>query len=188
MNKFIAIAPRGIIAFFVGCYLVLSAKTHYGQLDSLLFLAIISVLVGVYTYFAPHHLTQFQRESFRVSLGIPLGAITTYYLHAHLGLGTILAAGLVGFAASYLPALFPNIAKAKELPATVYCGAFLGMTDHTIAQDARFIIIASSISMLVFIFTKSYFVKMGGRLGTLAFAGALSTLILAKLWHWLYIS
>lgn len=183
VKKAVEISTRAILAVFVLIYLVLSIKANTVAPFLLFILILLSLCIAVYSYHAPHHSGKFKRESFIVSLGIPIGAIVTYILNEEFGLGSILSAGIVGLIASYIPLLYKKSKKLKDIPATFYCGAFIGMTDFSIAKDLRFIMMASLISVVVFLLTKSYFVKIGGRLGTFAFAGVLTTFIIIKIWH-----
>lgn len=183
LKRTIEWSTRAILAVFVLGFMVLSVKENVVEPLLLLVLFLISLFLAIYSYHAPHHEQGFKRESFLVALGIPLGAICTYLLNEEFALGNILSAGLVGLTASYIPLLYKKSKKLKDIPATFYCGAFIGMTDTQIAKDLHFIMIASLVSVVIFLLTKSYFVKIGGRLGTFAFAGVLTTLILIKVWH-----
>lgn len=183
VKKTVELSTRAILAVFVLSYLILSIKANTVEPFLLFILVLLSLFIAIYSYHAPHHTGKFKRESFIVSLGIPIGAISTYILNEQLGLGSILSAGIVGLVASYLPMLYKKSKKLKDIPATFYCGAFIGMTDFNVAKDLRFIMMASLISVVVFLLTKSYFVKIGGRLGTFAFAGVLTTIIIIRIWH-----
>lgn len=183
VKKTVEISTRAILAIFVLSYLVLSIRANAVEPFLVFVLFLVSLFIAIYSYHAPHHTGKFKRESFIVSLGIPIGAISTYILNEQLGFGSILSAGIVGLVSSYIPTFYKKSKKLKDIPTTFYCGAFIGMTDFSIAKDLRFIMMASLISVVVFLLTKSYFVKIGGRLGTFAFAGVLTTIIIIKLWH-----
>ena len=99
------------------------------------------------------------------------GAIITYLLSASFGLSSVLSAGLVGLIISFIPNLFKNNVFIKGMPTAVYCGAFVGMTNVSVAPDYIFISLASVITGLLLVGTKDAFHGVGGKLGTLAFGG-----------------
>lgn len=59
----------------------------------------------------------------------------------------------------------------ESIPASTYCGTFVGMTNQNIATDYMFITLASAITGLLLIGTKDMFQGVGGKLGSLAFVG-----------------
>ena len=99
------------------------------------------------------------------------GAIVTYVLSVSFGLSNVLSAGLVGLVVSFIPAFFKKNTFIKGMPTAVYCGAFVGMTNVSVAPDYIFITLASTITGLLLIGTKDAFHGVGGKLGTLAFGG-----------------
>lgn len=99
------------------------------------------------------------------------GAIVTYILSISFGLSSVLAAGLVGLGVSFIPDIFKKNTFIKGMPTAVYCGAFVGMTNVSVAPDYIFITLASTITGLLLVGTKDAFHGVGGKLGTLAFGG-----------------
>ncbi|MBQ0786169.1 MAG: hypothetical protein KBT69_01620 [Oceanihabitans sp.] len=99
------------------------------------------------------------------------GAIVTYILSVSFGLSSVLAAGLVGLGVSFIPDFFKKNTFIKGMPTAVYCGAFVGMTNVSVAPDYIFITLASTITGLLLVGTKDAFHGVGGKLGTLAFGG-----------------
>jgi hypothetical protein len=90
------------------------------------------------------------------------GGILAYFFSQDIGLGPVVAAGLVGILA-YL--IIPG------LGAPVYCGAFVGMTSEILLFNHLEVAIASLITALVFILARNVFVGVGGKLGAMALIG-----------------
>ncbi|WP_452229392.1 MULTISPECIES: hypothetical protein [unclassified Lacinutrix] len=99
------------------------------------------------------------------------GAIITYILSVSFGLSSVLSAGLVGLGVSFIPGFFKKNTFIQGMPTAVYCGAFVGMTNVSVAPDYIFITLASTITGLLLVGTKDAFHGVGGKLGTLAFGG-----------------
>ena len=110
-----------------------------------------------------------------VALWIPAGALTSFYLNHLLKLGPVLSAATVGTLASYLPHIKKSSHYLRQLPAAIYCGAFIGMSSTGVAPDFLFIITASFFTAVLLILSKNLFAGVGGKLGTLAFAGVVIT-------------
>lgn len=114
------------------------------------------------------------------------GAIVTYVLCVTFGLNNVLAAGLVGLIISFIPDFFKENIFIKGMPTAVYCGAFVGMSNVSVAPDYIFITLASAITGLLLIGTKDAFHGVGGKLGTLAFGGvALAFFITFLISQWI---
>lgn len=176
MKKIHPLFPRLILSGFVILYLLFTIKNL--ELKEALLLCVLSIFLLIYTYFKPHNIPEKTRESSFPSIGIPLGAFATHFLSFEFNV--ILAAGIVGFLGSFLVNI--NKERFSEFAPTIYCGAFIGMST---VKESWFIVCASAIAMLAYIVSKSYVTKVGGRLGTFAFIGVLSTVFLLKLWHFL---
>lgn len=102
-------------------------------------------------------------------LGVMLGTFATFYLSVGLGLGPVVAAGLVGIVASvFLP--------KRDVP--IYCGAFVGMSCRTAFRCYPCLVIAGVIAGIVFVASKDVFNGFGGKLGTIAFFGAVCAIFL----------
>ncbi|PKB44730.1 hypothetical protein AX016_2952 [Cellulophaga sp. RHA19] len=99
------------------------------------------------------------------------GAIITYLLHTSFGFTAVLAASVVGLVISFLPNLIKNNTLVNTIPTAVYCGAFVGMTNASIAPDYVFISLASLFTGVLLVGSKGSFNGVGGKLGTLAFGG-----------------
>ena len=90
-----------------------------------------------------------------------LGALVTYWISVTLGLGAVVASGLVGvFAAAFL----------KPYAAPVFSGSFVGMASAGVF-DYPTIMLAAAIAGVIFVLGKHVFNGFGGKLGTTAWAG-----------------
>jgi len=96
-------------------------------------------------------------------LAVVIGALTTFYLSVNIGLGAVIAAGMIGILAAM-------IAPKYSVPA--YCGAFVGMSSNLLLFNLAEVLLASSFAGIVFVLTRDVFGGFGGKLGTIAFIGA----------------
>lgn len=103
--------------------------------------------------------------------GVVIGAISTFVLNHDIGLGAVLAAGLVGIIGALI---FPSYAAA------IYCGAFIGMSSSEIFHGYIHVIIAAFVAAIVFLATKYVFTGFGGKLGTIAFIGVAISVVLSE--------
>lgn len=104
---------------------------------------VLSLLLLVSYIKAPiHHRTNLH-EHVLIVLWIPIGALVCYFLNNIYHLGPVMAAGIVGTLASFIPLLNKKSTYLKQLPATFYCGAFIGMTNIAIASSVYFVLAAS---------------------------------------------
>lgn len=155
-------------------------KEHSGNRLLVVFFSSIIILL-LYTLLKfrkilHHHQTEF--DSYKLTLWVPIGAMATYYCNHHLQLGAVLAAAVVGLCASFIPSVAPKRTLLKGAPASVYCGAFIGMSDLRIAQGFEFVLVASFFTAVLLIVSKSVLLGVGGKLGTLAFGGVALTYLL----------
>jgi hypothetical protein len=142
------------------------------------FLVVISLLITLAYFKAPRDEEEHFLEDVFIILYVNLGAIAAYALNLHVGLGPVIAAGLTGTIASYIPLILKknkNIFLLKEIPAAVYCGSFVGMTAPNVAPGLSFIIFAGFIAGVLLIISKNIFNGFGGKLGTVAFGGVALT-------------
>lgn len=121
-----------------------------------------------------HH-EEHEYEHIFVVLWIPIGALATFYLNHFLNLGPVISAATVGTIASFIPNLYQRSNYLKQLPAAIYCGAFIGMSSFGVAPGIAFILTASFFTAILLILSKNLFAGVGGKLGTLAFAGVVIT-------------
>lgn len=136
---------------------------------------VLSLLVLVsYVKVPIHHRTNLH-EHVLIVLWIPAGALTCYFLNNIYHLGPVISAGIVGTLASLIPLLNRKSTYLKQLPATFYCGAFIGMTNITIASSVYFVLAASFFAGVLLLVSKSLFNGLGGKLGTVAFTAVTIT-------------
>ncbi|RAJ08728.1 hypothetical protein LX64_01382 [Chitinophaga skermanii] len=139
------------------------------------FIIVLSCLLLVTYIKVPLHHEDHLYEHILVALWIPVGALSSYYLNNHVHLGPVMAAGIVGTIASFLPNINKESHYLQQLPPAVYCGAFIGMSSPNVASSFMFILAASVFTGILLVLSKSLFSGVGGKLGTLAFAGVVIT-------------
>lgn len=106
------------------------------------------------------------RQKIYVIICSLLGASITWYLNHQLGMGSIVANGLVGLiAALILPAPLAGIA---------YTASFVGMSSLAVIPSVYWALAAGIVVSLVILTTTEVYAGIGGKGGTTA---ALSTLI-----------
>ncbi|WP_225334940.1 hypothetical protein [Halomicrobium urmianum] len=107
-------------------------------------------------------------------LSVAAGALVTYGLSVHAGLGPVLASALVGLVVG---------AAAPAVAVPVYCGSFVGMVSPSLFRPAAlpasaYVGVAGTVAGVAFVASSGVFDGFGGKLGTLAFAGIATTLLL----------
>ncbi len=90
------------------------------------------------------------------------GALAAYTLAHDVGLGPVVAAGVVGICAHLV---------APQYAAAVYAGSFVGMTSDLLLLTHAEVLLASLVSGLVYTLTRPIFSGVGGKLGTIALIG-----------------
>lgn len=135
----------------------------------------LSVLVLVTFIKGQLHHEEHAYEHILVVLWIPVGALTSFYLNNYIHLGPVLSAAITGTTGSFIPVLKKSSAYLRQLPAAIYCGAFIGMSSSGVAPNFLFIITASFFTAGLLLLSKNLFAGVGGKLGTLAFAGVVIT-------------
>lgn len=103
----------------------------------------------------------FGLPSLKILFSVVGGALVSYSLSVHLGLGSVIASGLVALFAGIL---IPSIGPA------VTCGAFAGMASSRLLGYPG-ILLAGSIAGLAFALSSDLFNGFGGKLGTIAATG-----------------
>jgi len=89
----------------------------------------------------------------------------TWILNHHLGLGPIVANGLVGVAAAiFMPGALAGIA---------YTSSFVGMSSLTVLPSVLFALVGGLIAGFIIITTAEIYAGIGGKGGTTAAAAAL---------------
>ncbi len=108
----------------------------------------------------------FTRKNLLNFASVFFGALITYALSLNVGLGAVVAAGLVGvIAALALP----------EYGAPIYCGAFVGMASQKLLANHGELAIAGAVAGLTYVLAEGVFDGFGGKLGTIAFTGCVIT-------------
>lgn len=136
---------------------------------------LLSVLVLVTSIKGEFHHEEHAYEHILVVLWIPVGALISFYLNHYLKLGPVISAGTVGGFGSFIPVIKRSSNYLRQLPAAIYCGAFIGMSSAGVAPNSLFIMTASFFTAVLLILSKNLFAGVGGKLGTLAFAGVVIT-------------
>lgn len=121
------------------------------------------------------------------SVAIIIGVILTFSLVEFLSIPVIIASAAVGLAGHFL---------IKNYEVAIYCGSFAGMISPFILNYGEVLILAF-ITAIYFIFTKRILKGFGGKLGTTAFLGSITTAFIlnksfftfaiASKFYWLFI-
>lgn len=92
------------------------------------------------------------------------GTLATFYLNRKLGIGAVLASSLVGVLGALV---------FKKQATAIFCGSFAGMSCTVTFSTLICIGLAGVLSGIIFLLGKDLFKGVGGKLGTIAFAGTL---------------
>ena len=143
-------------------------------------LVIIATIILGYKYLDLHH-EDYAYEKIAVVIWVPIGAVLCYLLNVNAGLGSILSMGIVGTLASFAPSLNKKSNYLKEIPVSIYCGAFVGMSSVATSPSIGFVLAAGTLAGLFFMISKNLFLGVGGKLGTMAFAGVITATLIYSL-------
>ena len=99
-------------------------------------------------------------------IGVVGGALATYVLSVDMGLGAVTASGLIGLLGALI---FP----AQAVP--IYCGSFVGMSSASLLVNNAEMLLASAAAGFVYNLAVGALDGFGGKLGTIAFTGAVIT-------------
>jgi hypothetical protein len=182
-HKIIRFLTIAIVLFLQSTFLLMIVKEKY-EANSISIVALILTVTLVmwlaYRYLDLHHEEHLYEELW-VVVWVPAGAVVCYLLNVFCGLGSVLSAGITGTTASFLPSLNPKSEYLKKLPPTIYCGTFVGMSSMEIAPSLVFVVFAAILAGVLLLFSKSLFLGIGGKLGTIAF----SAVVIVSLLYWL---
>jgi len=103
------------------------------------------------------------------ALSVVVGALFTLLLSVDVGLGAVTASALVAVIAALV---VPDYA----VPA--YCGSFVGMTSIQLLFSYEELAIAAVIAAVIYVLSACTFPGIGGKLGTIAFAGTMITALI----------
>lgn len=159
-------------------FLLAIFKENNSTIGLSFFIVIISFLL-LYSFFrSPIHHNKLTFEKIYIAVWVPIGAVGCYFLHNHFGLGSVFAASIVGLAGALIPYLNKKSNYLSHIPPAIYCGSFVGMSGPKVAGDIYFILAASICTAVLLIISKSLLNGIGGKLGTLAFAGVAITYLI----------
>ena len=154
----------------------------------LVFIGVI-VFLGLFSLAKLAHETHEQpNKSSGFILLVTLGAVLTFIISLKLKTGPVIAAALIGTIASFIPSFFRSRKNKiiNEIPAALYCGAFVGMTSVSIGAAYGFILLAGLAAGILYVLSSNTYVGVGGKLGTVAFGGVdfifLISLIFSHFW------
>lgn len=171
VRTFIILLTLVIQILFLSAIFVEKLQTSYTPIVIIL---LCILLLASYIKAPIHHRTNVY-DHILIVLWIPAGALSCYFLNHGFHLGPVISAGIVGTMASFIPQINKHSAYLKQLPATFYCGAFIGMTNLSIASSVYFVLAASFFAGVLLLVSKSLFNGLGGKLGTVAFTAVTIT-------------
>ncbi|MDQ0477250.1 hypothetical protein [Chryseobacterium sp. MDT2-18] len=151
---------------------------HFATIISVLFITLM--LISGYKYLDLHH-EEYVYENISVAIWVPVGASACYLLNTSTDLGSVLSVGITGAFASFFPSIDKKSEYFNNVPAAIYCGAFIGMSALKIAPSIGFVIAAGILAGLFLMLAKNLFVGIGGKLGSIAFG----SMVIVTLIHWL---
>ena len=113
---------------------------------------------------------------------VVLGTLAVQFAIRSGGLAAVQAAPLVA-AVAWLSGRL-GLLDQRVLPASIYCGAFAGMTASFVLPTAGWVTLAGILAGVIYSLARHFWVGIGGKLGTIAFAGTVVTVPLARLLGW----
>lgn len=106
------------------------------------------------------------KKHLRVLLCAFLGGTITWYINHQMGIGAVVANGLVGvMAATFLP---------NDLAGITYTSSFIGMSSLAVIPNLQAAALTSLTVGIIFLLTADIYAGIGGKGGTTA---ALSTIV-----------
>jgi len=175
MNKIYRILFQSLFCFPFILFLILAGSENFNQLNKILYIISISILLFLGVTKSKFHQLNFEKENFSVVPLVTLGTIFTYSLQYFLNFNAILSAGIIG-----LFGIIIQKTVSKNITVPIYCGAFVGMTNPNIQIPFITILSMGIIAGILFYFSKSFFIGIGGKLGTIAFASVIICIIFIK--------
>lgn len=107
------------------------------------------------------------------------GALVVLALSRGALASVVLAAALVGCAGALLERLSRGRGPLREAAAPLYCGAFAGMTSELVLQHPGWVLLAGALAGLLLAVLSNSWRGIGGKLGSTAFLGVVTTCALA---------
>lgn len=162
------VTPAALLAATVGR----SASIRTGTLGLGIGVAIaggVAAVVEHHELFARAGAAGFDRGDAVDGLAVAVAAVLTYLLSTAVGLGPVLAAAVTGLVAGV---------AAPRVAVPAYCGSFVGMASPTLFPAIGYVLVAGLLAAAAFVATTELFGGFGGKLGTIAFFGCATTLVL----------
>jgi hypothetical protein len=171
--------PAGCCLLVALFYLSAFFPTHRSWEAAAFIFVGLSVLAGLHHATSiPHAVPLFVDDVVHVVLG----ALAVQLAIRSGGMTAVQAASLVGGLAWLSSRV--GLLDERVLPASVYCGAFAGMTSSHVLPGTPWIVLAGIIAGVIYSWAKHFWVGIGGKLGTIAFAGTALTVLVARLAGW----
>jgi hypothetical protein len=165
-----------LVALF---YLVAFFPKHRGWELAAFIVVGLSVLSGLHHATSiPHAVPLFLDDVVHVALG----ALAVQLAIRNGGMTAVQAAPLVGGLAWLSSRV--GLLDQRVLPASVYCGAFAGMTSSHVLPGTSWVVLAGIITGVIYSWAKHFWVGIGGKLGTIAFAGTALAVLVARIAGW----
>ena len=108
-----------------------------------------------------------------------IGALAVLALSRGGHLSVVLAAALVGCAGALLEHLSQGRGPWRDGAAPLYCGAFAGMTSELVLRHPAWVLAAGALAGLLLALLGNSWRGIGGKLGSTAFLGVVTTCVLA---------
>lgn len=113
---------------------------------------------------------------------VVLGALSVQLAIRSGGMTAVQGAAMVGGLAWLSSRI--GLLDQRVLPASLYCGAFAGMTSPHVLPGTSWVFLAATIAGILYSLARHFWVGIGGKLGTIAFAGTALTVMAARLTGW----
>jgi hypothetical protein len=110
---------------------------------------------------------------------VMLGAFAVQLAIRTASMTVVQAAAFVGVLAWLSGRLNPLSHRMR--PATLYCGTFVGMTSSQVLPNLGWLTLAGILAGILYSLANHFCVGIGGKLGTMAFAGTAITVALTRL-------
>ncbi len=116
--------------------------------------------------FGDAHFPDFAQSDLFDGVTVLVASVITYFLSVHVGWGPVVASAFVG--------LLVGVGKS-EVAVPAYCGSFVGMASPTLFPSIGYLLVAGTVAGLAYVATTEVFHGFGGKLGTLALFGCVTT-------------
>ena len=165
-----------LIHILVGTIILFSSfKTNNVTVSRILLFAIIA-LFSIALFYHFKEIEELERKScgidcLKLLVGSFFASAITWYINHRLGLGPIIANGLVGVVASLL---------FRKNSGAYYVASFIGMSSQAVIPSMIMSGLAGILAGLVIVFSKEIYHGIGGKGGTIAaFSAQISSIIVS---------